>query len=322
MRIRNLLEICLLGTLFGPSFFFIKLGVAELSPFTLVAARVALATAFLWALLKIRGQRFPRSLKTWWHISVAGFFSAGLPFSLFAVGELRVSSALAGVINGFTPIATALMAHFMFSDERLTLSRTTGVLLGMGGFSLLLFPQIAASGLQGDATGILLLGIAAISYAIAMVYSRKTIRDLPPLVAPTGGLFVACFYLIPLAFFTNSVFETAPLTYKGLVAIAELGIVGTALAFILYYRILRTSGATTLAMSNYLLPLFSTLLGVLILRESMHWTAYLAGVLIILGMMFVNGTLKIPSAQKETAHDQEAAPAPVPIDSDPDRPTD
>ena len=183
----------------------------------------------------------------------------------------------------------------------------------MGGFALLLFPQIAASGIQGDGWGIILIGIAAISYAVAMIYSRKHIRHLPPLVAPTGGLLVAAAYLIPLALITNSFFETSPLTYKGIAAIAELSLIATAAGFVLYFRILRTSGASTLAMSNYLLPFFSTVLCVLILHETMHWTAYLAGALIICGMMFVNCTLKLPSRTPSTP---EPEPIPIPVDTD------
>jgi drug/metabolite transporter (DMT)-like permease len=318
MRIRKLLEIVLLGSLVGPSFVFIKLGVAEMSPFTLVAGRISLAAIVLFTLLKLRRGRLPPWGAIWGHLAVSGFFSAGLPFLLFAFGELHVTSALAGVINGFTPIVTAILAHFLISDERLDLSRTLGVGIGVGGFALLLFPELLKSSINGDPSGVMLIGLAACSYAIAMVYNRKFLRHLPSLVAPTGGLLIASCYLIPLALIFAPFSQTAPLTYKGVIAVLELSLIGTSCFFALYYRILRTSGATFVAMSNYLLPFFGTLLGVFFLHERISWTSYLAAGFIVLGMMFVNGTLKLPSRKPSTS---EPEPIPIPIDND-DPPTD
>lgn len=322
MKLRNLLELILLGTLVGPSFLFIKLGVAEMSPFVLVASRVVLATATLYTILRLRGNRLPSFGPIWGKLAIGSFFSAGLPFLLFAFGELRVSSALAGVINGFTPIATVILAHFATSDERLSRSGFIGVSLGISGFALLLFPELVKSSINGDPLGVLMIGTAACSYAIAMVFNRKYLRGLPPLVAPAGGLLICCCYLVPLALIFGPNFHGDPLTYKGIIAVVELALVGTCAFFALYYRILRNSGAAVLAMSNYLLPFFSTLFGVLLLHERVSWTSYVAGGFIVCGMMLVNGTLKFPDARRKRLPEAEAISSPIAIDSDADQPTD
>ncbi|MBS0622609.1 MAG: EamA family transporter [Verrucomicrobia bacterium] len=311
MNFRRLLEVILLGVCWGPSFLFIKLAVEELSPFTMVAARVGIAACILLTFLKLRGTKLPPFGKIWLHFLVMGFFSASLPFVLFGFGEMRISSAMAGVINGTTPLAAALFAHFLLADERLTLSRILGVGLGLSGFLLILVPHLTFQ-IEGNGLGITLVAIASTSYGVGMVYGRKYLKDLPPLVGPTCQLLTSSCCLIPLALVTHPFIPNTTLSWQGVGAVLGLACIGTAAAFFLYFRILKNSGATYLAMSNYLLPIFSTILGAIFLGEQLSWTTYVALGLILTGMMIVNGTIKLSKPVKL---------APIRIEVEEDRPS-
>ncbi len=300
MKWRSLIEIILLGCAWGPSFLFIKLAVQEMSPFALAASRVGMAALLMVILLKIRGRKVPRLGKIWFHFFVLGFFSASLPFLLFSFAEMRVSSALAGMINGCTPIVTAVLAHFVISDERLNLSRAFGVGLGLAGFCVILVPHLMDGMIDGDDWSIIALGIASISYGVGMVYGRKYLQGLPRMVGPTCHLMVSSIYLIPLALIFEPMFTPEnPLTWTGVLAVSGLALFGTAIAFYLFFRILEHSGAAYLSMSTYLLPLFATILGWVFLDEKLKWTTYLAGALILLGMMVVNGTIRVPFLNRQ-----------------------
>ena len=210
---------------------------------------------------------------------------------------MRVTSALAGVINGITPIVGALLAHIWLSDERLSRSRTVGILLGLIGFAIVLGPHL--TNLTGSTWGILAIGIASVSYGVGMVYGRKYLRGLPPLVGPTCQLLVSSAYLIPLAIIMEPFSSHGPLTWSGIGSVIGLGVLGTACAFYLFFRVMEHSGATYLAMSTYLLPIFSTALGAIFLDEHLSWTAYAALGFILTGMMIVNGTIRLPFLQTQ-----------------------
>jgi drug/metabolite transporter (DMT)-like permease len=295
MRIRNLAEIALLGLMWGPSFLFIKLGVEDLAPLTLVASRVLLGSLILYLILRLRKTALPRDVKTWWHLGVTGFFACSFPYMLFAFGELTVSSVTAGIINGSTPIFTALLAHFCLPAERLNLSRVVGVLVGLLGFTILLLPSLLECGLKGDSLGMLAILVASISYAIAFVYTRKFVADLPPLVGPTAMLITSAVYMVPVAVVAEPLWVASEPTWTSVLSVCGLGLMGTAIAYAIYYRVIAQSGPVSLSMSLYIMTFFSVLLGRIILGEKLAWTAYLAGALILLGMVIVNNILRLPS---------------------------
>ena len=293
MKFRNLLDIILLGAMWGPSFLFIKLGVGELAPVTLVALRVFFGSILLLALLAMRGGSLPRSRETWIRLYVMGLFAISLPFILFAFAGGRVSSALSGIINGTTPLFTAIFAHYFIASERLTLSKIVGVFFGLVGFLILLLPLVIGGGAYGDLVGVLADAIASIFYAIGIVYGRRYLSDLPPLVGPTGMLLACSSYLVPLALLLERFYPSATFSFQGLGSATALAVLGTAIAYTLYYRILRTSGAVALSLSLYLMTVFAAILGRFVLGEKLGWTVYLAGGFILLGMMIVGETIKL-----------------------------
>lgn len=267
----------------------IKVALQEASPVTITSGRIALAAIILFLIVKGKGRKFPRSGKLWGHLFFMGVVGSSLPFFLFAYGEQHINSALAGIINGLTPIMVAILAHYLIPDERATFSKIVGICLGFVGFLLLLLPTLMDGSLEGDTKGIVSVGIAAICYAISIIYARKFLPPLPSLVAPASQLLTSTLYLLPIALYLEGPHQFFTVSFTSISSIAGLGIMGTAGSTILYYRILHRSGANAVSMGVYLVPIFSTILGVLFLNEELVFLSYLAAVMILLGMMIVNG---------------------------------
>jgi drug/metabolite transporter (DMT)-like permease len=287
MGLKNFLWLIFLASLWGPSFLFIKVAVKDIPPFTLVTGRVGLAAILLYLILRLQGRNLPKFGSIWRHFAVVAFFSNALPFVLFSWGEIHIASALAAILNGTTPLFTIMLAHFFIADDRLTPVKTLGTLLGFGGLVLLIAPSLL-EGLHATTWGLLAVTVAAASYGVAIVYTRKNLRGLPPLVGPTAQLTVATIYILPLSFFIDRPYNLAAPSWPAFGSLLGLSVVGTALAFIVYYYLLDRTSATYLSMVTYLVPIFGVVLGVVVLDEQPGWNAYLGCVLILLGVMVVN----------------------------------
>lgn len=292
MKLKNLLWLLFLACLWGPSFLFIKVAVGEIPPLTLVTGRVGLAALILYTILRLQGRNLPGWGSIWKHFAVVGFFSNALPFVLFSWGEQYIGSALASILNGTTPLFTALLAHLLISDDRLNATKLVGIAAGFGGLVLLIAPSLF-EGVQASSSGLLVITVAAACYGVAMVYTRKNLRGLPPLVGPTAQLTMATIYLLPLSlWFEQPFFRPLP-SWPALGSLLSLSMLGTALAFIIYYRLLETTSATFVSMVTYLAPVIGVILGVAILHEHLGWNTYAGFVFILLGVMVVNGAFKI-----------------------------
>lgn len=291
---RNFLWLLFLAALWGPSFIFIKVAVGEIPPLTLAAGRVGLAAILLYVILRAQGRNFPGFGPIWKHFAVVGFFGNALPFALFSWGEQYIDSALAAILNGTTPLFTIVLAHFFIDDDRLTTPKFLGVLLGFGGLLLLIGPSLVG-GIQATTWGLVAIAVAAASYGLSIVYSRKNLRGLPPLVGPASQLMVATLYLLPLSLVIDQPFALPLPSWQALGSLIVLATIGTALAFVIYYRIMEYTSATYLSMVTYMVPVFGVFLGVWVLNEQLYWNAYAGCVLILLGVMIVNGVFN-PSA--------------------------
>ena len=288
----NLFLLFLLATLWGPSFLFIKVAVAEIPPLTMVTIRVGLAALLLYLFLRLRGGRLPDLGRLWLHFAALGLLAHAIPFTLISWGEIYVDSAVAAILNGTTPLFTMLIAHYAIADERMSWSKLAGMLLGFQGLLFLVWPAIA-SGFQVSTGGIVAVTLASCSYGFAMVYARKYLRTLPSLVAPTAQLLVATIYMIPLALYFERPFSLSWPSLQAVGSLVALAVIGTAMAFVVYYKIIEVAGATYLSMVTYILPVFGVLLGVLILNEQLTWNAYVGCGLILSGVMVVNGRLPL-----------------------------
>ena len=291
MKLKNFLLLMLLAALWGPSFLFIKVGVAEIRPLTFVLGRVGIAALVLYGILRWQGGRLPAWGPIWKHVAVVALLHNSLPFVLFSWGEQYIDSALASILNGTTPLFTIVLAHFLTKDDQLTPAKVGGVVLGLGGLAFLIGPTLFG-GFEATTWGLLALVAASICYGIAIVYVRNHLRGLPPLIAPTMQLILASLYLVPLVLWVDRPFSMTLPSLPALGSWLALGMLGTALAFIVYYRLIETADASYVSMVTYIVPVFGVLLGVLVLHEQLTWNMYLGFGLILLGVMAVNGVFK------------------------------
>jgi drug/metabolite transporter (DMT)-like permease len=299
MGFRNFLWLVFLASLWGPSFLFIKVAVGEIPPLTLVFGRVGLASLLLYFILRLQGGNLPKFGHIWKHFAVVGFFSNALPFILFSWSEQYIDSALAAILNGTTPLFTIVLAHFFIADDQMTPVKVMGTLLGFGGLVLLIAPSLL-EGVHATTGGSIGVTMAAASYGVAIVYTRQNLRGLPPLVAPTAQLTVATLYLLPLSLFIEQPFRQPLPSWPAIGSLLSLSIFGTALAFVVYYRLLEKASATYVSMVTYLLPVIGVILGVIILNEQLGWNVYTGCGLILLGVMVINGVFRSISWRRPT----------------------
>lgn len=297
MRLKNFLWLLLLAALWGPSFLFIKVAVAEIPPLTLVMGRVGIAGTLLYFILRAQGRNLPPWGRIWRHFAFAALVQNAIPFVLFGWGEQYIDSALAAILNGTTPFFTLILAHLFISDDRLTPTKSVGTLIGFSGLLLLIAPSLLG-GVEATAWGLIGVTVAAACYGIAIVYTRRNLRGLPPLVAPTAQLLLATLFLIPVSLVLEQPFGLSTPSWPALGSLLALSIFGTALAFIAYYRLIERTSATYVSMVTYLVPVFGVILGVVVLNEQLGWNVYLGCTLILLGVMTVNGVFKAVSWHK------------------------
>lgn len=291
MKLKNFLWILLLAAIWGPSFLFIKVAVQDIPPVTMVMARVALASLTLFLIIRAQGRKLPPLGRVWFHFAFMGFFAHALPFVLFSWGELHVDSALASILNGTTPLFTVILAHFLVADDRMTPLKLAGTLLGFAGLVALVAPSLLA-GVQVETWGLLGMAVAAICYAVTIIYSRQHLRGLPPLVAPAAQLMMAAIFLLPVSLVVERPYTLPFPSLPALASLLSLSLLGTAVAFTVYYHILEKMNASELSMVTYLMPVFGVALGVVVLGEKLNWNAYLGCALILLGVMTVNGVFR------------------------------
>ena len=276
-----------LAILWGVSFFFSKVALAELPPFTLVLGRFGIAALALLLAARVGGHRLPRSPRVWAGFFVLGALNSFIPFGLIAWGQVQLTSGLASILNATTPLFTALVAH-AWGDERLTSNRVVGVLVGLAGVCVLIGP--GALGHLGAHTlaELAILG-AAVSYAFAGTYGRR-FRAMPPVVAVAGMMTTAALMALPVALMVDRPW-TLDVSARTWGALLGLALLSTALGFVIYFRVLAAAGATNVMLVTLLMPIVALLLGALILGEAVAGTALVGMALVFAGLLAIDGRL-------------------------------
>ena len=277
-----------LSVLWGGSFFFFKVLVAEFPPFTVVLGRVAFAALALNLLLLARRDPMPRDPRLWAAFVTMGLLNNVIPFTLIVFGETRISSGLASILNATTPIFTVLAAHALTSNEKLSWAKGWGALFGFLGVAVLIGPRALSSLGSGDVVGELACLAAALTYAFAGIFGRR-FRGVPPLKVATGQVTASTMVLIPLAAAVDAPWTLPAPSMNAWFAFAGIALFSTALAYILYFRILATAGATNLLLVTFLLPVSATALGAAVLGEAVTWQALAGMALIGLGLLAIDG---------------------------------
>ena len=280
-----------LSVLWGGSFFFVGVAVKALPPFTIVLLRVAIAAAALHIVLRLTGVRFPRDFATWQAFFGMGLLNNAIPFSLIVWGQTHIASGLASILNATTPLFTVLVAHVLTSDERLSKGRIAGVLLGLAGVVALIGPQ-ALEGLGADVAAQLAVLGAAISYAFAAIFGRRFKRmGVAPLATAAGQVTASTLLLLPVALLVERPWTLAVPELPVWSAILGLALLSTALAYVLFFRILASAGAVNLMLVTFLIPVSAILLGSAFLEESLGMSDFLGMALIGLGLAAIDGRL-------------------------------
>ncbi|HYC05909.1 MAG TPA: DMT family transporter [Azospirillaceae bacterium] len=277
----------LLSLLWGASFFFGKVALAELPPLTLVLCRVALAALVLLAVVRATGHRLP--LGDWRRYAVLGLLNSLVPFCLIFWGQAHLTAGMAAVLNASTPFWGAILAHLLTADERLSAHRLTGVLVGMGGVAVMVGPA-ALTDLGGELPRQLAVLAGAFCYGLGSLYGRRFRTD-PPVVTAAGQVAATAIMMVPLALLVDRPWTLAVPGTETMAAVAGLALLSTALAYLLFFRILSSIGAANVLLVTLLIPVSATLLGVAFLGEAVG-TRQLAGMAgIALGLALIDGRL-------------------------------
>ncbi len=307
--IKRFLFILALTAMWSPSFLFIKLALEDFSPAVIVFLRVALGSLIFWVTLRLQGGGLPGNLKFWMHSAFMAIFSSGLPFFLFCFAETSIESALAAILNGSTPMFTALLAHALLPVDRLSLNKTLGIVFSFSGLLLLFSPNIAR-GMDGDFIGMLAALSAAFCYAVSHVYAKKYITGQGRFVAPTAQLFISALIMLPFAIGSSDAAQMMAFkmpSWQAIVGVLGLAFLGTYVAFMIYFHLLEHSGPTAISMVACFFPVIGMFLGYLFLGEALTIGGLFSAGLILVGMLAVNEVISFKWGRpKEVAAQQEA----------------
>lgn len=279
-----------IGFLWGGSFFFTQVALAHLRPIALVALRIVFAAAALLAYAGLRGVSLKPLAERPLAFLLLSVLNNIVPFTLLSVGQTGIGGGLASVINATTPLWTVLIAAVATSDERMTVNRFVGVLLGLAGVATLVGPQALGFGAAAPAWAVLSIVGATISYAAAAVFA-KSFRGTSPVVVTAGQFCVSSILIVPLALTTVGMHGLVPATTAVWAAVLGLALVSTAFGFILYFTIVAEAGATNASLVTFLVPPSAILLGILFMGESLSLTEIGGFALILAGLAAVDGRL-------------------------------
>lgn len=285
---RELALLLLLATLWGASYTFIRVGVATIPPITLIAARTAIAGIMLWAVMLWRGMRLPSDAANWRRFLFQACLNSVIPWTLLAFGERTLEAGLATILNSTSPIFTVLLSLAVSRREALTPRKLVGVVTGMAGISLIVGVQ-ALGGFGQQLMAQILTVLAAVCYAGAAIFGRG-FKNLDPIAPAAGSLICGAAILIPASLSMERPWMLEPST-SSVLALIALAVFSTALAFVIYFRLIRTLGSVGTTAQAYLRVPVGVALGVMLLGERPSATAWIGLACVVVGV----GAMTIPA---------------------------
>ncbi len=290
--------------LWGSAFGITELAIEAFDPITLVTGRMILAAGLLTLVVLLRGQRFPTTGKFWAYSLAMAIAGNCLPFWLISAAQQQIDSGLAGILMSIMPLTTLLLAHFFVAGETLSGGKLLGFLLGFVGIVILIGPE-ALLELKGQGTAFwaqVAALIAAFCYAANAIIARHR-PSFDPIVAAAGTMIVGAIIMVPIGIYDLPA-QIVNASGKGLVAAIALGVLASAVAPVVFLKLISAAGPSFVAFINYLIPLWAVAAGILLLGEQPRWTALAALALILSGL-----ALSEFSGQRAAAKPQRAASA-------------
>jgi drug/metabolite transporter (DMT)-like permease len=286
MKPKHWIVFILLGTIWSSSFLWIKIGVQEIGPMALVAFRMLFGALAGVAIAVINKTEWPRDSRTWRDFAILGPTSLAIPIFFISWGEQSIDSAVASILNATVPLFTILIAHYWLHDDKMTTPKVVGLLMGFSGVVVLMSKDLNG-GTQSSILGQAAVVLAAIFYAGSAVFARKATQHVPGLARGVAPLITATVFMWLLGPFFEKPFmvPALPLTW---VAVLWLGILGSGVAFIMFYYLIHEIGPTRATAVTYIFPLGGVILGVLFLQEVLSWQLLVGSILIILSLLVIN----------------------------------
>jgi drug/metabolite transporter (DMT)-like permease len=277
----ELMLLLLLATLWGGSYTFIKLGVATIPPITLIAARTLIAGLLLLVVMHGRGLRLPKDAATWRRFLFQACLNSVIPWTLIAWGERSLDAGLATILNSTSPIFTFFLTLAITRHESVSFRKLFGVLAGMAGICLIVGVQ-ALTGLGERLAAEVATVVATVCYAVGAIFSRG-FRGLDPMAPAAGSLLCGAAILVPVSVVVDRPWTLAP-SMSSMVALLALAAFSTALAFVIYFRLITTLGSVGTTAQAYLRVPIGVALSVTFLGETMTSTAWIGLACVVVGV--------------------------------------
>jgi drug/metabolite transporter (DMT)-like permease len=278
---RELALLLVLATLWGSAYTFIKLGVATIPPITLIAARTLIAATVLLIVLRIRGLRLPSDATTWRRFFIQACLNTAVPFTLIAWAETTTDAGLAVILNSTTPVFAFLMTVLFVRHEPVSGRKMAGIAAGFSGIVLIVGMQ-ALNGVGRELLAQLSVIAASVCYGGAVIFG-KNFKGLDPMMPAAGSLICGAALLAPLSLVVDQPWTLSP-SASSIFALLTLSVFSTALAFVIYYRLIRTLGSVGTTSQAYLRVPIGVAIGVIFLGESLPPTAWIGLVLVVIGV--------------------------------------
>jgi drug/metabolite transporter (DMT)-like permease len=280
-----------LSVLWGGSFFFNAVAVRQLPTFTIVVCRVVLAAAVLLAVLPFIGVKMPTERRIWAAFLGMGILNNVVPFTLIVWGQAHIGSGVASILNATTPLFTVVVAHWMTDDEKMTGGRLIGVFVGLFGVAIMIGGDALRS-LSVDMTAEIACLGAAISYAFAGVFGRRfRAMNVAPVATATGQVITSSIIMVPRMLLVDHPWTLPVPSMATIGALLGVATLSTALAYILYFQILATAGATNIVLVTFLIPVSAIILGVVVLGEEPQPKHFFGMAMIGAGLAAIDGRL-------------------------------
>ncbi len=286
MSVSAWLQLFLLSVVWGASFFFIEVMLTDIEPITAMWLRFVVGSLGLVMVTKSLGLKYAVLRDLWKDYAVTGLLISAAPFILIALGQQSISGSMTSIIMALSPITTMVVAHFLTSDEKLSINKIIGAVLGITSVVVLMLPNVSG---ESSIIGQLMVVLATLCFAFGTIYAKR-LHTVPPMLNALGQCVYAVIWITPLMVIFESPAELNP-SISSWLAVFGIGFLSTTLGFVFFYNILKAGGASNVILVSFLVPISASLLGVFILNESFESEMWVAYVVVIFALLAIDGRI-------------------------------